>query len=48
MTTGLQIVLDTLAPTDVRAVGADPRSMVDESFVRELDESGYIARLYGG
>ncbi len=47
VTTGLQIVLDTLATTDARAAGADPRSMVDDSFVRELDESGYIAGLYG-
>jgi NitT/TauT family transport system substrate-binding protein len=46
VTTGLQIILDTLAPTDPRAARADVRSMVDDSFVRELDDSGYVALLY--
>jgi len=46
VTTGLQIVLDTLAQTNPRAAGADARGLVDDSFVRELDESGYIAGLY--
>ena len=46
VTSGLQIILDTLARTDPRAARADPRSMVDDSFVRELDESGFIASLY--
>lgn len=46
VTTGLQIVLDTMAQTNPRAVAADARSVVDDSFVRELDESGYIAGLY--
>jgi ABC-type nitrate/sulfonate/bicarbonate transport system substrate-binding protein len=46
VTSGLQIILDTMARTDPRAVGVDPRSMVDDSFVRELDESGFVARLY--
>lgn len=46
VTSGLQIILDTMAPTDPRAARADPRSMIDDSFVRELDESGYIASLY--
>jgi ABC-type nitrate/sulfonate/bicarbonate transport system substrate-binding protein len=47
VTTGLQIVLDTLATTDSRARGFAAASLVDDSFVRELDDSGYIARLYG-
>ncbi len=47
VTTGLQIVLDTLATTNPRAGQTDVRSLVDDSFVRELDESGYIGQLYG-
>ena len=46
VTSGLQIVLDTLARTDSRALRADPREMIDDTFIRELDRSGYIASLY--
>jgi len=48
VTTGLQIVLDTLAQTNPRAAQTDVRTLIDDSFVRELDESGYIGALYGG
>ena len=47
VTSGLQVVLDTLARTNRRAAETDVASLVDDSFVRELDESGYVARLYG-
>lgn len=47
LTSGLQIVLDTMARTDPRAARADARAIVHDTFVRELDESGYIAALYG-
>jgi ABC-type nitrate/sulfonate/bicarbonate transport system substrate-binding protein len=47
VTTGLQIVLDTLAQTNPHAGQTDVRTLIDDSFVRELDESGYIAGLYG-
>ena len=39
-------LLDTMARTDPRAAHADPGAMVDDSFVRNLDESGYVAALY--
>src|SRR5439155_13527982 len=42
VTSGLQIVLDTLARTKPRAAALDVRALVDDSFVRALDESGYI------
>src|SRR5207249_6276042 len=42
VTSGLQIVLDTLARTNPRAAALDVRALVDDSFVRALDESGYI------
>jgi ABC-type nitrate/sulfonate/bicarbonate transport system substrate-binding protein len=48
VTTGLQIVLDTLAQTNPRAAQTDVRTLIDDTFVRELDESGYIAALYSG
>jgi hypothetical protein len=48
VTTGLEIVLKTLAETNPNAADTDARSLVDDSFIRELDESGYIARLWGG
>jgi NitT/TauT family transport system substrate-binding protein len=46
VTSGLQTVLDTLARTDPRALRADPREMVNDTFLRELDSSGYIDSLY--
>jgi len=46
VTSGLGVVLDTLAETDPRASQLDVHSLIDESFVRELDESGYVAQLY--
>jgi ABC-type nitrate/sulfonate/bicarbonate transport system substrate-binding protein len=42
----LQFVLDELRRTDPRAQGARPEDFVDMRFVRELDESGFIDRLY--
>jgi ABC-type nitrate/sulfonate/bicarbonate transport system substrate-binding protein len=46
VTSGLAIVLRTMARTDPRAERADPADIVDDRFVRELDESGYVASLY--
>jgi ABC-type nitrate/sulfonate/bicarbonate transport system substrate-binding protein len=46
VTSGLQILLDTLALEDARARGVDPVDLIDDQFVRELDQSGWIDRLY--
>ncbi len=45
---GIRTILTSLADIDPRARSAKPEDFVDMSFVRELDQSGYIDRLYGG
>ena len=44
---GVKTMLDDLAPRNPKAQGAEPRQYVDLSFVRELESSGFIKRLYG-
>jgi len=43
---GVTTVLDFLAKDNPRARSADPRSFIDASLVRELDDSGFIKKLY--
>ena len=43
---GIQAILDQLAKTNPRAAGSQPGQFVDVHFLRELDTSGYIDRLY--
>jgi NitT/TauT family transport system substrate-binding protein len=43
---GIQAVLDNVSLEDPRAAQANPADFFDDRFVRELDESGYIRRLY--
>jgi NitT/TauT family transport system substrate-binding protein len=44
---GFKTILDFIAETrDVKVKTVDPKSMVDSTFVRELDESGFIKSLY--
>lgn len=43
---GVQAILDHLAETNPSALGADARNMIDERWVRELDEGGFIRQLY--
>jgi ABC-type nitrate/sulfonate/bicarbonate transport system substrate-binding protein len=38
----VQTILDNIAADEPKARGADPRAHVDESLVRELDDSGFI------
>jgi ABC-type nitrate/sulfonate/bicarbonate transport system substrate-binding protein len=45
---GFQFVLDEVAQDDPRAREIVPERIIDARFVRELDESGYIDRLYPG
>lgn len=47
VTSGLRIVLDVLARNDPRAAQFDVSNLVDDRFVRELDQRGFIAGLYG-
>jgi NitT/TauT family transport system substrate-binding protein len=43
---GLKTVLDEIAERDPRAKSAKPEQFADFSFIRELDQSGYIDGLY--
>jgi ABC-type nitrate/sulfonate/bicarbonate transport system substrate-binding protein len=42
----VRLVLDELAPRHEAARAATPESFYDNRFIRELDESGFIAKLY--
>ena len=43
---GLKTILTSQAETDPRARAAKPEEFVDLSFIKELDQSGYIDSLY--
>jgi len=43
---GIKNILEPLAEKDAKAKAAKPEDFVDMSFVRELDQSGYIDSLY--
>jgi hypothetical protein len=47
-TAGLQMALDLLAEENPKAKSARPDDFMDARFIKELDESGYIDRLYKG
>ena len=44
---GLQTVIEEVAATNPEAASHQLEEFVDDRFVRELDEAGYYARLYG-
>ncbi len=43
---GASMVLEFLARDNPRARNADPKSVIDASIVKELDDSGFIKKLY--
>ncbi len=43
---GVQLILDQLKATNPKAAAAKPSDFIDATFVRELEESGYIEALY--
>ena len=43
---GIKTILDSMAPKDPRAAKANPEDFVDMRFVRELDQSGFVDKLY--
>jgi len=43
---GLKTVLDEIAERDPRAKSAKPEQFVDLTFIRELDQSGFVDGLY--
>ena len=43
---GVKTLLDDMAPRNPKAATADAKTFVDPSFVKELDDSGFIRQLY--
>ncbi|HEX9143727.1 MAG TPA: hypothetical protein VGA09_05595, partial [Candidatus Binatia bacterium] len=43
---GIRFILDQLAVRDARAKNYAPETFMDVRFVKQLDESGFIQRLY--
>jgi len=43
---GIKNILEPLAEKDAKAKAAKPEDFVDMSFIKELDQSGYIENLY--
>jgi hypothetical protein len=43
---GLKTVIEDVAERDPRAKSAKPEQFVDFTFIKELDQSGYIDGLY--
>lgn len=43
---GIKTLLDDMAPKNPKAGAADPKSFVDQSFVQEMEDSGFIKQLY--
>jgi len=43
---GIRNILEPLAQTDPKAKAARPEDFVDMRFVKELEESGFVAELY--
>ncbi|MGH7767048.1 MAG: ABC transporter substrate-binding protein [Candidatus Binatia bacterium] len=44
---GIEVILDDLAKTNPKAKGADPKRFVEARFLKELEDSGFVAKLYG-
>jgi len=43
---GIKTLLDDMAPKNPKAAAADPKSFVDQSFVQEMESSGFIKQMY--
>jgi ABC-type nitrate/sulfonate/bicarbonate transport system substrate-binding protein len=43
---GITTILESIRDVEPRAAGANPADFIDDHFVRELDDSGYIRGLY--
>jgi NitT/TauT family transport system substrate-binding protein len=43
---GIKTLLDDMAPKNPKAAAADPRTFVDQSFVQEMESSGFIRQLF--
>ncbi len=45
---GIQMILTMAAKTSPLAKTKRPEDFVDERFLKELEQSGFVSRLYGG
>jgi ABC-type nitrate/sulfonate/bicarbonate transport system substrate-binding protein len=43
---GVETILEDLAKTNPKARGADPKRFIEPRFLKELEDSGYVAQLY--
>src|SRR5687768_4679643 len=43
---GIKTLLDDMAPKNPKAAAADPKGFVDQSFVQEMETSGFIKQLH--
>jgi hypothetical protein len=43
---GVETVLGLVEKDNPKAKGADPKSLVDDSLLREIDASGFVKALY--
>jgi NitT/TauT family transport system substrate-binding protein len=43
---GIEVILKDLEKTNPKAKGADPRSFLEPRFLKEIEDSGYVAKLY--
>ncbi len=44
---GIEVILKDIEKTNPKARGADPKSFLETRFLKELEDSGYIDKLYG-
>ena len=44
---GIEVILKDLEKSNPKAKGADPGSFLETRFLKELEDSGHIAKLYG-
>ena len=44
---GIEAILDDLAKTNPKAKSADPKRFIEPRFLKELEDSGFVGRLYG-
>jgi NitT/TauT family transport system substrate-binding protein len=46
-TKGIQMVLDEIGSRDAKAKNLSPASLIDVSYLKELEQSGFVKNLYG-
>ena len=44
---GIKMILDSLAEKEPKAKAAKPQDFAEVRFIKELDDSGFIDKLYG-